>query len=383
MIPAADALGLLGGSYLVLIAVAIAGVRRLPRSRRADDAACPPVSIVVTARNEERDLPACLASLAQLDYPAEKLELILVNDRSTDRTGALIDAFCAANAHAHAVHTEREPPVPLEAKARGLAHGFARATGEWVLVVDADARVHPAWARHLLGRVDASTGLVGGAVVVDAVSAVGVVERVAWTYCQLFSLGAAGWSQPFIALGPNMGIRRAAYVAAGGLEAAQFRIAEDLALTRIALGAGLRCQLYADPETTAVMAPVSSFGAVISQQRRWYFGGSEAPGVVRVGLGAAFAWGAAVAAFATFGWAVSLWPWLLFTTLRAVVDGVAFGLLRARLQLDRQLRYLPLVELYAPFAFLFLPLSLLVDRRVTWRGAGYAVRYGVARARDE
>src|SRR5277367_2659836 len=57
------------------------------------DKACPRISVIFAARDEEEKLPAALASLAEMDYP--DLEIIAVNDRSTDGTARILDEFTA------------------------------------------------------------------------------------------------------------------------------------------------------------------------------------------------------------------------------------------------------------------------------------------------
>ena len=168
--------------YFPVIITLLAGVRRLPRSVRLADAACVPVTVIVSARNEERDLPRCIASLMALDYPAGKLQVVLVDDRSDDATGPIVDAAASQHAHVLALHTAALPPNGLEAKARGIAHGFAKATGDWVFITDADAAVHPSWIRHMLGRATPRTGMTGGTVVVDADGTVGTIERIVSTH---------------------------------------------------------------------------------------------------------------------------------------------------------------------------------------------------------
>src|SRR5208282_6601540 len=74
----------------------------------AQDAACPSISLIFAARDEEEKLPAALATLAALDYP--NLEIIGVDDRSQDATGRILDDFAAAHARFRAVHVSELPP---------------------------------------------------------------------------------------------------------------------------------------------------------------------------------------------------------------------------------------------------------------------------------
>ncbi|MBI3569056.1 MAG: glycosyltransferase [Gemmatimonadetes bacterium] len=363
------------GVYFALMLALLLGMWRLPHSRALRDDECPTLSVLVTARNEAADLPACLASLEALDYPVGRLQLVLVDDRSTDETPRLLHAFADAHPHATVVHTADLPANALEAKARGLAAGFRVATGAWVLITDADATVPRGWARHMLSLAGPGVGMVGGGLVVEPRGLVGVLERISWAFTQLFSVGAAGLGAPIICIGPNMGIRRDVYVSAGGLERAEFRIAEDLALFRMTLAAGLRARTAVDAETTVRLTPVPNLRALISQQRRWLGGGVEQGWAYRAGLSLAFGWGCGVAAFLLLGW--MRWPaaWSAVWAARVAVDALALDAQRRRMQLAAWLRYLPALELYTVFIFLILPFTFLARRGVTWRGEGYVVRY--------
>ncbi|MBC6951711.1 glycosyltransferase, partial [candidate division KSB1 bacterium] len=59
----------------------------------------PSVTLIVSARNEEEHLPHLLNCLSAQDYPADKLEICLVDDRSTDRTNELLAEFAARHRH--------------------------------------------------------------------------------------------------------------------------------------------------------------------------------------------------------------------------------------------------------------------------------------------
>ncbi|ABF40836.1 glycosyl transferase, family 2 [Candidatus Koribacter versatilis Ellin345] len=100
----------------------------------------PRVSIVVCALNEEGKIEPALRSLLELDYP--DYEVVAVDDRSTDRTGEIMDRIAEeyrANAHHHlrVVHVTELPPGWL-----GKVHAMWSATrvadGDWILFTDAD-----------------------------------------------------------------------------------------------------------------------------------------------------------------------------------------------------------------------------------------------------
>ncbi len=363
------------GVYAVLMIALIAGMRRLPRTRALGDHECPTVSVVITARNEADDLPACLASLAALDYPADRLQIVLVNDRSTDDTPTMLARFASTRSHVTVVHTVDAIANGLDAKARGIAAGARAATGEWILITDADATVPPTWARYLLSLAGPRIGLVGGAMVARPRGAVGAMERVSWSFVQFFSAGIAGLGMPFICVGPNMAIRRDVYERAGGLERARFRVAEDLALFRMVIGAGLSARTALDVETTVRVVPVADFRGLLSQQRRWLGGGLEQGWGYRLGLMVAFGWGWGVAMFLALGWLK--WPiaWATAVVLRVMLDGVAARIQSRRTGEPAGAGYLALMEAYTVFIFAILPLTLLVRPRVAWRGAGYVVKY--------
>lgn len=351
------------------------GVRRIPKSVRRADEGCMPISIVVSARNEERDLPACIDALLALDYPRNKVQIVLVDDLSTDRTGAIIDEAAAKHPHIVALHTNALPSNGLEAKARGIAHGFVVATGEWVLITDADGTVTPDWARHLLGYVDDKTGMAGGALLVRPQGFLGKVERMAWGFLQTFSTGLAGWGNPIVCVGPNMAIRRSVYVEAGGLERAKFRVAEDLALFNMVAERKLAVHVYMDRATMVTLAPVPSWSHLLSQHRRWLGGGVEQSPWYKVAVLLALWWGFGVVVFILAGWLLDWRVWAAFVALKCTHDLLMLRQQQRKLQAPHHVRYLPILELYQLVIIAIMPPIFLVSQRIEWKGDGYSVRY--------
>jgi len=107
----------------------------------------PKVSIILAARNEEDALPAALSSLLALDYP--NYEIILVDDDSRDRTGAIADEWTgkpAARDRLKVFHNKQLPP-DWHGKVHALHLAANAAAGEWILATDADLVFHPSILR--------------------------------------------------------------------------------------------------------------------------------------------------------------------------------------------------------------------------------------------
>jgi chlorobactene glucosyltransferase len=107
------------------------------------DAALPPVTIVVPARNEERNIRGCVTSLLAQDYP--RFDVLVVDDASTDATPAILADLQLS--HPNDVHLRvervRELPEGWAGKPHALHVGSGAATGEWLLFTDADTRHAP------------------------------------------------------------------------------------------------------------------------------------------------------------------------------------------------------------------------------------------------
>ena len=100
-----------------------------------------------SGRNEAETIAAAAATLAQQDYP--HLEIVLVNDRSQDATGAIMDRIAAANPGVRVVHIESLPADWL-GKVYALSQGSTIARGEWLLLTDADVHFAPGVLRRVM-----------------------------------------------------------------------------------------------------------------------------------------------------------------------------------------------------------------------------------------
>src|SRR4029077_19257955 len=113
----------------------------------------PRVSIIVPARNEEQGVRAAVESLLRQDYPA--LELVVVNDRSADRTGAILSALAEEHPGRLRVVTVSELPGGWLGKNHALWLGACQSSGAWLLFPDADVIFDPTCLRRAVAHAEA------------------------------------------------------------------------------------------------------------------------------------------------------------------------------------------------------------------------------------
>lgn len=145
------------------------------------DAELPPITVIVPAYNEGRQVYDTLCSLVASDYPAEKLQIVAVDDGSKDDTWDWIE-------RARARFGRRITSVRFRAnrgKREGLYEGFRRATGEVLVTVDSDSEVLADTLRNLVSPFvrDRRVGAVAGNVrVLNDQSALGKMLDVTFTF---------------------------------------------------------------------------------------------------------------------------------------------------------------------------------------------------------
>lgn len=110
--------------------------------RRHDPEGTPMVSVVIPVYNEERHIEACLASVLDQDYPAERYEVIVADGGSTDRTRAIVEAFAARHPNVRLIDN------PGRLQAAGLNRAILASAGSVIARQDG----HAEWDRNHLQR---------------------------------------------------------------------------------------------------------------------------------------------------------------------------------------------------------------------------------------
>lgn len=283
---------LLGGIFLlalvlgVLRLIAIGGLAGLQRfvprfarpryGRRAEDAAYHPlVSVVIPAYNEARVIARTVRSVLAQQYP--HFEVIVVDDGSTDHTN---EAAATASDDARLQVIRRVNG----GKAAALNAGMALATGEVIVVIDADTLLAPDAIAHLVRPLaDVRVGAVAGnAKVGNRVNLVTHWQAVEYVTSQNLDRRAFVMLNCITVVPGAIGAwRREAVLDAGGFRTDT--LAEDQDLTLTLLRRGHRVAL-ADQAVAFTEAP-ESFEALLKQRFRWSFGTLQCAWKHRAALG--------------------------------------------------------------------------------------------------
>ena len=253
-----------------LVLIGLSNLRRLRRiDRYPPSPATPRVSVLVPARNEEAHIGACVASLLAQDYP--DLEVVVLNDHSTDRTGEILAGLTGAAARAaptgmdedvtgtDADATTRDERLRvLEGKdlpegwlgKHWACHQLAEAaSGELLLFTDADTRHGPASVRHGVAALHAEGADLLTALPFEETVTVAeqlIVPVIPWSILTFLPLELAyrTRSSAFSAtIGQYMLFRASAYRATGGHAAVATDPVDDIALGRRIKAQGFRWRL--------------------------------------------------------------------------------------------------------------------------------------------
>ena len=134
--------------YVGFMALLISGLFKHTELEIKSYETLPSVSVVVAARNEEGHIPYLINDLISQEYPLDKLEVIIVNDRSTDDTKAILDDASDNYAFIKVV-TINQVSKDMTPKKYALTRGIEAAVGEIIVLTDADCRVRKLWVSSM------------------------------------------------------------------------------------------------------------------------------------------------------------------------------------------------------------------------------------------
>jgi biofilm PGA synthesis N-glycosyltransferase PgaC len=248
----------------------------------------PGVSVVIAARNEEGNISACLSGLASQDYPSDNYEVIVVNDRSTDRTEKRIKAFVQRDARFRLVNVTEINPH-MAPKKWALETGIRQARGEIILTTDADCLVRPGWISAIVRCFEDDVGLVAGFSPLEDTSAPSLLHRlIALDALAIAAIaaGSFGIDHPLTCTGRNLAYRKSVFREIGGFGAIGRFVSgdDDLFLHEVRKKTDWKCRYAVDPESIVPSKPPATWSTFFSQRTRHASKGRHYDAVLKIGL---------------------------------------------------------------------------------------------------
>ncbi len=276
----------LGGASLIYLGLNIQlfrGLGNLARSKNgfsvkkieAKAASTHPlVTILIAARNEEFRISKCLDCLMTQDYPAEYLQIIIVNDRSEDKTAEILNRFAVAWPGRLTLLTVSQSSPGLSPKKFALRLGMEKATGEIIVTTDADCIMSKSWVSTLVAEFEEKTGLVLGMTSYYPMGS----KNIAWGTQALefisygvVAAGLVGLRFPVHGNANNIAYRRRAYEEASGFSTHGNIVSgdDDFLIQSIHKLGRWDIRYCVQKESQVRTEPPLSWGQFWEQRKRW------------------------------------------------------------------------------------------------------------------
>jgi chlorobactene glucosyltransferase len=231
-----------------LVSITFLFYARLPRPEtyHFTDEDLPLVSVIIPARNEEANIRRCLESFASQDYT--NLEVIVIDDRSTDATSKIVGELAAAHPFIKLLQSTVMPPEGWTGKNNAIVQAVEHATGEWFYFADADTWHFPNAIRNAVCYAKARKAQLVSFWPVHEFGSWGerLITPALWS--------SFFWLDPFqlvndyaydqaYAVGHAILVESTAYQAVGGHQSIHEWIIEDHALAKIMKNKGFHIQM--------------------------------------------------------------------------------------------------------------------------------------------
>jgi cellulose synthase/poly-beta-1,6-N-acetylglucosamine synthase-like glycosyltransferase len=332
-------------------------------------ASFPNVSVVVAARNEEENIERCLRSILQVDYPADKLEVVVADDGSTDRTPEIISKIKQEHNNLKVIRIESQINN-LKGKANALAQAIAQTNGEFIFLTDADCEVPRTWIKGMLRHFDEKTGVASGVTIIETGKIFYGMQSLDWAFLLSVAAAVGRLFKPVACIGNNMAFRKEAYIECGGYQNLKFSITEDFALFKAITENGKWGYAFpVDLETLVISKPVKTLKELYHQKKRWGTGGLDT-GL----LGIAVMSGGFI-----FHLLLILSPLLIekisslliSLALKFFIDGAFLFKTLRKFKKTSLLKYLPFFELYYIIYVVVLPFVVFFGGKTVWKDRKY------------
>jgi cellulose synthase/poly-beta-1,6-N-acetylglucosamine synthase-like glycosyltransferase len=228
------------------------------------------VSILIAARNEEENIARTIDAILNQNYPTSQLELIIVDDHSTDRTAEIVRSYGDRGVKL----LQLQVGDKLNSyKKYAITKAIEMASGEIIVTTDADCRMGRNWIRTIMAYFDQNNSFLVSSPVAYSEEKSKFEELQTLEFLYLIGLGAAGIGNgnPTTCNGANLAYRRDVFFEMGGFKGIDNLASGDdeLFLHKVAEKYADRIGFCKSREAIVYTDAKPDLASFISQRKRW------------------------------------------------------------------------------------------------------------------
>ncbi len=278
-------------SFIFLIFLYISALLKLGRGfknlKTGENKNRPGVSVVIAARNEEYTIKQCLAAVLAQNYPKNKMEIVVIDDRSNDTTFEVVEQLAKAQPQIKLLQI-KDRASDFAPKKRAIDLGIQNACGEIIVTTDADCRPKPEWISELIKHFEPEVGMVAGFNPYKTEKPTLFYQMLALDYFAMASVAAASASlnYPVSCTGGNLAYRKSVYEEIGGFQKFHNWVSgdDDFFLEQIRENSTWKIRYTTNPKTFVSTTPPETFKDFVQQRIRYASKGRHYSLTVTIGL---------------------------------------------------------------------------------------------------
>lgn len=225
------------------------------------------LSLIIAAKNEEKNIHTLIHFLERLDYPEENFEVIFVDDNSTDKTASQIELRIADKNNFTLIKADKKE---LEGKKGALSIGIKSAKHNLIVITDADCKPSASWLKSIAYKLDAGYDFVFGVAPIESgtklIPKLSAFENLRNTF---LTIAAVGLNIPFSASARSFAFRKKSFERIGGYSNTTETISgDDDLLLREAVKHKMLIGTFIDTESFVYSSAPENFNEYLKQKKR-------------------------------------------------------------------------------------------------------------------
>ncbi|MBC8414944.1 MAG: glycosyltransferase [Candidatus Cloacimonetes bacterium] len=256
--------------YLYYLMLFIKGLRT---SQDSNSTRRPGVTVVIAARNEERNITHLLTALVNQNYPTELFEIIVANDGSSDDTAKVVEQFSKKWENVKLINIQNREKV-ISPKKNALSQAIENSTGDIIVSTDADCLVGKQWLKAMVACFNDNDMVVGlsQTKVTDWGKARLLHKFEHFDFLAMFAAaaGAISSGKYFSCSGQNIAYKKEAFYAVGGFIKIKHLVSgDDVNLMQLFRKAGMKVKFAYSPHSFVYTKSIENWSQLLSQRSRW------------------------------------------------------------------------------------------------------------------